>query len=500
MREILSTGFRYEFRRTVFRYTSVLIILVTVLVTFSAAAQVSANPPAAERMYSGALFYSDGAYRFDFYAFDEYGSPLSGITYAVDVTSQSGNSSVANLSGRTASDGMVILSAFLPRGSYDATIDAGPPNSGQYWTQGVSSGSVSFGILASGDVIPILSPITSAVNLLTGFSGQLALQIFYPIPNATCDSGCPVYYSIVTTSGASPSPLPESAMSLLGVLKSPLQTFPLAIPPMNNSAAENVQVEIFSPSGSLIAVDANCAAASFNPYQVPSTVSDMALTTFENDMTYLLPLLAIVAAFSVYARDRISGVLESTVVQPVTRQGLATARFLAVVIVLLSGLGTGMALSDELDYLAVGYYLLPSYFVSFYLGFAIALVFFVGIVFLMSHVLRSTAALLAIGMGLYLWFSFFWGTTITSFEASSRGYYVGTQSATGLQVNLDFFNPIQYPALFLSGITNTTPFAAAQYGGTAASWGITPIALGLSALMWTLIPALLLVWRIRTSD
>src|SRR5580658_9666430 len=238
----------------------------------------------------------------------------------------------------------------------------------------------------------------------------------------------------------------------------------------------------------------------FQPISGPQHGERHGPSTFENDMTYLLPLLAIVAAFSVYARDRISGVLESTVVQPVTRQGLATARFLAVVIVLLSGLGTGMALSDELDYLAVGYYLLPSYFVSFYLGFAIALVFFVGIVFLMSHVLRSTAALLAIGMGLYLWFSFFWGTTITSFEASSRGYYVGTQSATGLQVNLDFFNPIQYPALFLSGITNTTPFAAAQYGGTAASWGITPIALGLSALMWTLIPALLLVWRIRTSD
>jgi ABC-2 type transport system permease protein len=499
MRRFFPEGFRYEFKRSLFRTSTAFIILVSVFVAIASATQVAANPPGAEKMYSAGLFYSDGAYHFEFYAFNQYGSPLSGVNYTVNVTAQSSNTRLANLTGETEADGLVELSTSLPAGAYVADIDAGPQNRGEYWAQGATNGSVDFGPLYAEEVVPLLSPLTAAVNLLIGFSGELALQVFYPAPNEACERGCPVFFALTTdTSGA--TPLPESSMTSLGTLQSSIQTFSLSIPPRGNSSVSNIQLEIFSPSGALLAMDTNCPASSFNPYQIPDTIADVAFTPFGNDLGLLVPLLAIVLAFAVYARDRVSGVLESTLVQPLTQRSLAMSRLLAVVVTLLLALAIGMILSDELIHLLVGYFLLPSYFLSFYLGSAIVIMFFVGIVFALSHLLRSTAPLIATSAGAFLWFYLLWGVVVSSIEVGSQALYVGTEAAAALQVGVSFFNPIQFSGLLLTGVTDTTPGVAAQYGGSAESWGVTPVALAVAAAAWILIPVVLLLWRIRTAD
>ncbi len=288
-------------------------------------------------------------------------------------------------------------------------------------------------------------------------------------------------------------------MTPLGVLTGPLQTFPLTIRPTRDSSYLNLQLEIFSPSGSLLALDTNCTAASLSPYQTPSSVSDQAFSYFANEMVLLLPLMAIISSFSVYARDRISGVLESTLVHPITLRGLAVSRFAAVLTALLLTLGVGMVVSDLLIHYVVGYYVFPSYLFSVYLGFTVVTGFFVGVVFLLSHVLRSTATLLGTASGLFLFFGVVWNSVVSSIEPLFGGF-AGTPSGAILQVHLSFLNPLEYPELILAGITNTTPIGATGYGGSAATYGISPTALVLSALAWTLIPFVLLLWRIRTRD
>jgi len=496
-------GFRYDFQRTLTRALALIIVVVVIIVALATAAEIPTNP-VIPRMYSGVLFYSDGAYHFDFYAFNEYGTPLQGIDYSVVVTSRPGNATLATLGGRTAANGSVEFSVALSGGPFNAAVEAGPQGFGPfapaYWTQGASRGNVSFGTLTPGEIVPILSPITAALNLPTGFSGELALQVYYPALDASCGSGCSVYYALVNVDQGV-TPLAASSMVRLGSLSSSPQAYPLAIPPTNETNLLNVQVEIFSTSGSLIATDANSTASSFDPYVTPDTVGDGAFSTyFGYDMIFLIPLLAIVAAFSFYARDRLSGVLESTIVQPVTRLGLATSRFLGALIVLLAAVGAGTLLTDALILLRVGYTAAPSYMLSYYLGFAVFAFSFVGVVFLMSHLVRTVAPLFAVALGLYLFFSVFWNGLVTALEAPSQAYYVASRAGLQLQVQASFLNPIQYPSLFLAGLTNTTPGIGAQYGGDAASWEVTPIVLGLTALAWLLIPFLLLQWRILTRD
>ncbi|MGA8303618.1 MAG: ABC transporter permease subunit [Thermoplasmata archaeon] len=450
-------------------------------------------------MYSGVLFYSDGAYHFEFYAFNQYGSPLPAVNYSISISQTPNGPIVTNLSGNTASNGMLELSAALPSGSYLAVIDAGPQGV-LYWAQGASNAGVYFGSLPSGEVVPLSGPISTAVDSAIGFSGKPALQIFFPTPIAECVSGCPVYYALENfTNGSSFGPLPESSMTFLGDLASPLQIFPLTIHQTSNTNYLNLQVEIFSPSGSRLALDTNCSASSFYPYQTPSSVSNAAFNYFADEVVLVLPFMAIIASFSVYARDRISGVLESTLVQPVTMRGLATSRFLAALTALLFAVGVGIALSDGLMHLAVGSFVLPSYLLSIYLGFVIVIAFFVGLVFLLSHLVRSTATLLAVGMGLFLLFGIFWNSLVFALEPLF-GVSIGTRAGATFQVGLSFLDPLQYPALFLAAITNATPNVATGIGGSPAAYGITPVTLTLASLSWVVIPFVLLLWRIRTRD
>jgi ABC-2 type transport system permease protein len=497
-------GFTYEFRRTWLRAPIVLIIVIGILLALAATTQVAANPPSFARMYSGVLYYSDGFYHFDFYAFNQFGDPLSGVNYTVAVFNASGTGLLLRVSGNTPSNGTLDLTALLPEGTYTANVTAGPQSSGSeptfFWSQGESFGVVDIEPLPAGTVVPILSPIATAVDLPTGFSGESALQIYFPSPNGTCESDCSVYYTLVNlTSGPGPGPLPETSMTLIGFLRSSLQTFPLAIVPTSDTQSLSLQIEIFSPSGSIIALDTNTSAISYTPYVSSNSVADSAFAYFAFDMLFVLPLLAIVCAFAVYARDRISGVLESTLVQPITRRALAVSRFFAVLAALLISVGVGMLVSDLLIQLIVGYFVLPAQLVATFSGCAIVATFFVGLVFLLSHWLRSTATLFGVAVALFLLFGVFWGS-ITSTLGTDFGALAGTNVAAEFQVKLSFCNPLGYSGLIFAGITNTTPPGAAEFATSAAGYGVTPETLILSGLAWTVVPFLLLLWRIRARD
>ena len=500
MKLVLPLDIVYEIRHTFFRAPILLVILVGVVVALASITQVAANPPSFAKMYSGSVYYSSGAYHFEFYAFDQYGSPLTGITYSVNVATFSNGNVLSSSSGRTGTNGQLELTAVLPKGTYDATISAGPQSGLPYWTQGQSLLSIALGNFSTGEVVPDIAPLTAEIDKTNGFSEQPALQVFFPAPDLANTRGLQVYYALVNliTQGG-PGPLPKSSMTFLGDLTSSLQEFPLSIQSTSQNDALNVQVEIFSPSGSVLALDTNTSATMFKPYQTPTSVSDDAFSYYASDMTLAVPLMAIVSTYSVYSKDRITGVLESTLVLPITKTGLVVARFVAIISALLLSLAVGMALSDVFIRYTVGYYVFPSTLIAAYAGLMLASFFFVNLTILLAHVTRSTAAVLGLTIGLFMVLGFFWNALVSSL-ASLQAINSGTPGGARFLTAASFFNPLDYPYIILSLITGTTPEYATSYGGAPASYGINVWSVCLSVIVWIVVSFALVFWSVQRRD
>lgn len=508
MRTRIRSGAAYEFRRTWLRVPTLAIVVVGVAVALASASQIAVNSPGPSNLYSAVVFYDSGAYHFVFHAFNQYGNPLAGVNYNVTVLNTTGSGPIfpvlLSLSGNTPANGTLEMSATLPEGTYQSVITAGPQGGGlgpnSFWSQGPSQATLTLEPLPPESVVPILAPIVTAVDRQIGFAGEPGLQIFFPTLGGTCNAGCRVYFALVNvTSGPGPGPLPESAMREIGPLTLPLQTFSLTIVPNGNSAFLNLQVEIFSPTGSLLALDTNCTARSLSPYLTPASVSSNAFGYFTSDLILIIPLLAIATGFSAYAGDRLSGVLESSLAQPITRRALVVSRFLASTTALWVMIGIGMLASDELIHLVVGYYVLSSFLLSAYVASALVAVFFVGVVFLLSHAVRSVPVVFSTAFSLFLLFGVFWDS-LNSFLQDWFFGGVGSPSAAALQVHLEFFNPLQFSSLVLAVVTNTTPAGLAQFGGSPASYGVTVASLGLAIVVWAVTPFALLLWQESRSD
>jgi ABC-type transport system involved in multi-copper enzyme maturation permease subunit len=480
-------GFGYEFRRTLLRPSLLAAILVGGLVAIASGAQVAAAGATLSREFSGVALYDEGAYNFDFFAFNEYGSGLSDVPFSVMVTQSAGTAAIANLSGQTGFNGSLQLSVPMAQGTYEAFVTAGPPGDGDYWSGDVNSGQVDIGSLAPGKIIPLLSPIVSPLVLPVGFSGQPGLQVFYPGAIGAIGQAPEVYYAIGYAR------VSESNSTRLGTLITSHQFFPLVLssPPYSSSAP--VMVEIFAANGSLLAAD---SSSSVSDYSLANTVklapNSAFIGSYWTDMTEFLPILAVVVAIAAYGRDRSSGVLESTLVRPITPLGLAVSRLLAVTAAMLLSVGVGTLVIDLLIHHTVGYYVLPSFLIAFALGSAVLVGFFIGTMFALSYAFRSLLTAFGVGLGLCFLFDVFWDGLRAEILSSPN-------APPSLYLTLSFYNPIQYASLVWSALTNSGPLGYGVYV-TAASYGVGPWNVGLAAAGWALIPTALLVALVRTRD
>jgi hypothetical protein len=478
----ISRGFRYEFRHAFLSVPTLTIVCAYLVVASIAGLQVASSPPGVARSYSGTLYESGGTFHFDFYAFDAYGSPLDGIRYSVTIRAASGGPILGNLSGTTSASGAVDLAIPLPNGSYNASIEAGPqylpPEEQPYWRNGLSNGNISFGNLGSDTVLQLLSSFVEGVDLPIGIVGEPALRIHFPTWNVSCASGCTAYYALVSPGFAnSQTPLPESGMVRLGELDASIQTFSLHLSMDSPAAGGNVQVEVFSSTGALLATNASVSASSLYLGQMDELASNQAFGTLTLSLLFVTPLLALVAAFSIYGRHRSTGVLDSVLVQPITRMELALSRLLATAGGLVLGLGAGCALTNELIQRVVGYQVYPAEILSSFLGFTVASLFFVGLVFLSAHLFRSEVSTIALSLGVYL------GVILLVISNDTYGWY-----------------SLGDPMVLSGPLTNVFTGGPIFPGPGSLSFEPQLAALTGACLSWSLATALVLLVRIRTRD
>lgn len=506
-------GFLYELRRGLLSVPLIVLTVLIVLASFGILATfaLARPPPSAQAQTSVVYYYVGGDYHFEFYAYDNYGTPVSGVGYNLTIYSPNSSTGsmglpVANATGATSDNGLLDLSVALQGSNYTATYTMTAPsnpfgNPGTFYQ--------SFTRPPTGKIVPFSGPITAVVLSGSGFRATNLLQIFYPGPNGTAPPGYQVYWAgpVNTTSGP-PAPLPESSMHLLGTMTSAHQTFSLNVPvpsSQNMSSSgpfgtpELLQVELFSVNGQLIATDLSQSASQFYNQPTNSEGVSVAFGFVGTIMGFLVPLMAVLASYSVYGKDRLTGVLEGVLARPVSRLGLGLSRYLAVITALCLAVAGAVALLDGLvDWVLGGF--LPLYVVLALFGsLVVEIGAFAGLTFVLAHTLRSSAGLVGAGVGLFAFFAIAWGILVDLAGAASGAIFSPGFERT--VIGLEFFNPAQFLSLvqalvlgsLFSGVGPTFVTAPSAYGITIGSVVGTGLA-------WVLLPAAAFFYLVRYRD
>lgn len=418
-------------------------------------------------------YYGGGDYRFLGYSFNTYGQPVVGTR--INVTF-SGSGAPPSSSGTTNSSGFANWS-----------VPGSPPTS-QYSI----IVSVSGNVMSEGQMPPPRSPgeaLFLGGNPLPfvvdpSNSSRTNVLFFYEGPNGTPPTGYRVYYNFSSSSGPSSGPLNESQMTLLGSATSYVSIFKL--PPFP-SGTLTVSVAAYTQNGTLITL----SSTTYQSGGIPPPPNPQGLfTAFTGAILGLVvPLMAILVTYNSYGKDRATGVLESVLSRPVTRRGLGLSRYLSILISLSVAIVIMMAVMEGESQILLGKILDPTFAVYSVVALVVEVAAFIGIMMLVSQRLKSTGAIIGVGIGLWVILDFFWGILIL-LGAYLVGVQIGSGNYLGLTIDSSFLNPAQFYSLVAQYVGGTT--ISTSSGGSIpispATYGLTPLTLAAAAAIWVILP------------
>lgn len=504
-------GFIYEMRHLLVSIPLLIIIALIVLASVGSLASVSqvTSPQGLYGTISGVYYFSQGHFQFEFYAYDEFLQPYSGVYVNVSFYLP-GGAYLSSFSSETGLDGLANLSVSLPLDQYNVSISADDQRhdlqgyydgqnsvqDGQSYPLQLFYGSVSS--LRQSAVIPLFEVINAGLQSNNFNNEGTLLQAFYIGPNGSAPPSYRVYWAgPFNNTGQTLAPLPESAMHFLGTLTALHQTFSLSVPNATYEGFGDIpvnqilQVELFSSSGQFLAQDTNVSAGAFAPQSNGNIAPVAAFNFTEQLLEFFVPLMAMVAAYSAYGKDRVSGVLDSTLCGPISRESLTLSRYFAVVAALGFAVIMNTAVINVITHWSLGVYL-PLY-VSFALigGMVVEVAVFTGLIFMASRYLRSTSSLMGLAIGLFALFDIVWLFLIHAIEINGYNHCTAAASCnavTNLGTQLDFLNPAQ----FLNLVGTAT-------SGANVPW-VTPLTVTVAAIVWMAVPLIILTYHVRTRD
>ena len=231
---------------------------------------------------------------------------------------------------------------------------------------------------------------------------------------------------------------------------------------------------------------------------VPTTVM-FSLAFYMPGDNLFIDLLLILVAYSVFGNDRISGVLDSVLVQPISRTGLVLSRYLAVfsaagVAAVGSFLVIDLILRD-LNGVSFPQTFLATMILTYLAGIASLL----GIFFVISYSVKSSAILIGLGLGLWFLLDFLWLYVTSAIAglvgAGSNGIFSG--SYIQASIISYFLNPTQLSVLAyeysLKWFEMNSPI-------NPASYGVTLYSIVAAAALWVFIPLVYLLHIVKTRD
>lgn len=233
---------------------------------------------------------------------------------------------------------------------------------------------------------------------------------------------------------------------------------------------------------------------------VPTTIMFSLAFNMPGDNLFI-DLLLILVAYSVFGNDRISGVLDSVLVQPISRTGLVLSRCLAVFSAAgVAAVGSFLAIDlilRDLNGISFPQTFLATMILTYLSGIASLLAIF----FVISYSVKSNAILIGLGLGLWFLLDLLW-LYISSGIASLVGAGPGSGavfSGSYIQASIIsyFLNPTQISVLAyeysLKWFEMNTPIDPASYG-------VTLYSIIAAAALWVFIPLTYLLYIVKRRD
>lgn len=222
----------------------------------------------------------------------------------------------------------------------------------------------------------------------------------------------------------------------------------------------------------------------------PGVSADMVTGFVVNSMGaiygFFIPVLGLVAGYETYARDRVTGVLESVLCRPVTRTQLVVTRFLALVLASAIAIALALGLIDLLLYAETSDALPAGTFGALLVALLVEAAAFGGLTILFSHLFRSTGMVQGFSVVTFVVFSIIWYILIVVALLSS-GYAGGNPTqALGAMVFADYFNPAQFALLVTAYVEQSFFFGLVS--APPGTIGLTLGGLALSGVAWSVLP------------
>ena len=477
----------YDFKRTMRSKSVVVSMAVIVALSFGIIPIINlATYPTPYSSGSTVVlgYYRGPSYHLLAYSFNTYGQPVSGAVVNLTIADQAGTHSsrvTTNSSG------------------FSSWAIAGSPG-GQQVTYSVSiSGAEVQGtlpLLQTGEVFVFIGyPINMVVN--PADSSRADVLFVYEGANGSLPTMYSVYYNFSRSIGPVVVAPNMTQMTLLGTPTSLVTAFHLPAVPTNT---ELVTIGAFGPNGT------NALYMSSEGYELGgasvTTTPNQIFTSFTASiLSLVVPLMAVLVAYGSYGKDKATGVLESVLTRPVTRRGLALSRYISILLSISVALVVTMAVMEVISKAMLGSVLSPA-FAAYTVGSLIVeAAAFIGIVMLLSHVLKSSGSIVGLGVGLWIILDFFWGLLIL-IAALALGVEIGSGNYLGLTIQSAFFNPAQFYVLvgdFLNGLSISSSFGT-QIRISPATYGLTPYSIALAGVFWVLVPAGLFLYSASRRD
>lgn len=213
-------------------------------------------------------------------------------------------------------------------------------------------------------------------------------------------------------------------------------------------------------------------------------------------VAWFVALMAILGAFGSFGNDKIKGVLDSILAQPVTRAGLVFSRYFSTLCALATAVTASVMIVDLLMGALAGSFFSPVFVGGVILAFIIEIASILAIMFISSYLVTSSSRLLAIGMGLFVLFDLFWGSMINTVTELLGA---NANSAIYIKVSIAsyFINPTELAALVYIITRNwfelITPIVPSSYG-------VSIFSLVVSSTFWLMTPLIVLLMLAKRRD
>jgi ABC-2 type transport system permease protein len=518
---IMTNPLLYDVKRTLTSKSVIILMLILILLSFTLVSSfnvsttVSSNS-AITQVYA---YYDSSGYHFLAFAWNQFGQGISGVTFQVNVTtsptygSQIVNQGQAttNSSGQTQFTilGPVDSNNSLSVSAHQANGFSGFVSVEPFVTYNATTGkeeAVPAGYLVQlegSSIYSVTDPTNSSRDdLLVNWVGlhgapPTNYSVYYLFENeSSSSSGCTSSGGVetcTTTVQSNPVILNESSMHFLAELNSYTQI--LSPPNLGNvSSNSTLLINLFYPNGT--ATDASISFPVFELYPTPPAPISIAQSNsfvigfFEGIFGIFIPLMAILGSYNSYGKDRISGVLESVLVQPVSRRGLSLSRFFSCFVAMSIAIFIAMGVVDGIVWHFTGSFVSSEIILSSAGAFLVELAAFTGIMMLLSRVVKSSGVLIGIGIGLFIVIDFFWGILL-AIVSSLIGVGSSTVAYTKLLIIAEFVNPAQFVGVVDTYLTQQANFVGLGSFGfpiTPSQYGITIPSIVLTGVLWAVLP------------